>query len=165
MTPTYKEALEWFTSLRKLRFDRKFRRQADDCLVWTGVRTESGHGIYWMGNRKVRTHRLMFLLAHGQDLPDDLAVRHFFCQNKACGNPEHLVPGTWEDNNSDRVFHDSLNREKEANAKAEYMKNPYKGYFNYWNLTKPKPKQKPEAKIYPPRVRSLKSPWGGIALP
>lgn len=55
-------------------------------------------------SRCVRLHRLVFAEKLGKSLEDikGVVVRHT-CDNPRCINPEHLVAGTFADNNRDRA--------------------------------------------------------------
>jgi hypothetical protein len=71
-----------------------------ECLVWTGWRAASGHGLMGLsGNVKIRPHRLMWELMRGL-IPEGLCVCHR-CDNPPCCNIEHLFLGTVGDNNRD----------------------------------------------------------------
>lgn len=76
----------------------------DACWIWTGDRTERGYGaISWKGKAS-RSHRISWLLTHGE-IPDGLLVLHD-CpdgDNPSCVNPSHLWLGTNADNVRDSV--------------------------------------------------------------
>ena len=72
-----------------------------DCLVWRKAHTESGYGrVLWDG-RLQYVHRLIYAETVGA-IPDGMLVRHKVCDNPPCANPEHLLLGTYADNNRDR---------------------------------------------------------------
>lgn len=77
-----------------------------DCLVFTGTRNKAGYGFIDVTYdcKRIRypilTHRLAWVLAHGQEIPDDRIICHR-CNNPPCCNPEHLYLGTHQDNADD----------------------------------------------------------------
>jgi hypothetical protein len=131
MTPTYEEARLWLADERAERFWQMIEKQPDGCWLWTGALTNSGHGQYRMYDGPVRVHRLMWILARQQDIPDWLVVRHFMCDTKRCCNPAHLVGGTQGENVRDTwLIHKAYRDDIENRARAEYLKHPYVGYFH-----------------------------------
>ena len=76
-----------------------------DCWLWTGaIKNKSGHGVMGMGlpkkvNKLIPAHRLSYLLFNGS-IPGGLEIRHT-CDVASCVNPEHLIPGTHQDNLQD----------------------------------------------------------------
>lgn len=82
---------------------------ARDCLDHGKERSLTPEGYALVSkpgvrSRCVRLHRLVYCKAHGLALADisGKAVRHT-CDNPRCINPEHLLLGTWADNNRDRA--------------------------------------------------------------
>jgi hypothetical protein len=87
------------------------------CWLWTGG-LPNGYGYIGVGNgRSIKACRLSYEMAHGP-IPAGLLLRHK-CDNRACVNPDHLIPGTYLDNYNDMV---ERRRDRkacgEANAKA-----------------------------------------------
>lgn len=86
------------------RFESRVDRSAgpDACHLWTAARTTDGYGHMWVGGRrKVRAHRVAYVLAYGVT-PAGLVVRHR-CDNPPCCNPAHLTLGSIRDNVHDTV--------------------------------------------------------------
>jgi hypothetical protein len=70
----------------------------DGCWMWTGAK-QRGYGQFtlrWFKNSQgkwrsqtVRAHRLMWMIANQDDIPEGLTIEHT-CRNKSCLNPLHL---------------------------------------------------------------------------
>jgi hypothetical protein len=74
----------------------------DHCWPWRAALDRYGYGQF-KGESYVspkRSHRVAYELVCG-DIPPGLVLRHR-CNNPACCNPSHLVPGTQGDNHDDR---------------------------------------------------------------
>jgi hypothetical protein len=65
---------------------------ADRCWIWSGSRSGSGYGSFWVG-RLAPAHRVSWVLANGCDVPAGLEIDHL-CRVPLCVNPEHLEPVT-----------------------------------------------------------------------
>lgn len=83
------------------RFWSKVDRRADGCWTWTSQRDASGYGLFWIGGRTRRAHRIAFLLGGGT-LTEGFCVLHR-CDNPPCVRPDHLFLGTQRDNLRDAV--------------------------------------------------------------
>jgi len=69
-----------------------------DCWIWTGGLTDKGYGTLCKDGRKIGAHRYSYELHHG---PLGSAHALHSCDNPRCVNPEHLRPGTHQDNMQD----------------------------------------------------------------
>lgn len=90
----------------KPRFPEKVERiPGIDCWLWTGAtKNKTGHGVLGLGlpkkiNKLVPAHRLSYMLFIGP-IPDGMDILHN-CDIGCCVNPEHLRPGTHQDNMQD----------------------------------------------------------------
>ena len=73
----------------------------DQCWPWTAARNSDGYGVFRVGDRFQRAHRVSYELCEGP-IPPGLIVRHS-CHNPACVNPDHLQTGTQKDNMQDML--------------------------------------------------------------
>jgi len=70
----------------------KLGRKPEDCWIWLGQVTNSGHGKKSFGGRDVPAHRWLWMQLFGP-IPDGLVV-YSTCASKTCINPHHLACGT-----------------------------------------------------------------------
>lgn len=69
------------------------------CWVWEKGTQKYGYGVFWDGFRQVLAHRFSRELHNGR-IPEGLLVCHH-CDNPVCIRPDHLFPGTYQDNSRD----------------------------------------------------------------
>lgn len=68
-----------------------------ECWVWIGYKLKYGHGRISIGNKKLLTHRVSYLLLKGP-IPSETPHLDHLCRNPPCCNPEHLEPVTNSEN-------------------------------------------------------------------
>ncbi len=72
------------------------------CWLWTGCTFRGGYGQIWVGGAKRidMAHRVAYRLEVGP-IPDGQMLRHR-CDTPLCVRPDHLAPGSGQDNVDDR---------------------------------------------------------------
>lgn len=73
----------------------------DACWNWKAGTNHDGYGLFQLGPKLLRAHRVAYALRHGA-APDSLVLRHQ-CDNRRCVNPSHLLPGTKKQNMEEAV--------------------------------------------------------------
>lgn len=81
--------------------------QSDGTRCWPFLGEPNNKGLAYVQykGKKELVHRVVYRLVHGPDsLPDGVVVRHTCDNGRApvmCGNPNHLVKGSHQDNMND----------------------------------------------------------------
>ena len=73
----------------------------DDCWLWQGGLDNNGYGLFQLDGKQWRAHRYSQHIHNGLD--NALPVVMHTCDNPRCVNPNHLVNGTTEQNNLDKI--------------------------------------------------------------
>lgn len=71
------------------------------CWLWMGAPTSVGYGVMQINRKKISAHRYAYEL-HIGPIPHGKWILHR-CDNRLCVNPEHLYPGTSDDNIADKM--------------------------------------------------------------
>lgn len=72
-----------------------------ECWLWASKRRKDGYGLFKVGNWRIRAHRAGYELLVGL-FNEELFILHS-CDNPPCVNPDHMRPGTSEDNIADML--------------------------------------------------------------
>lgn len=95
-----KKALTTKIEIAKNRFYSSFNK-SDNCWIWNKSKDSFGYGLFYIGGTYYRAHRYSYELFIGK-IPEGKIIMHT-CDNPPCINPDHLVPGTLEENNKDKA--------------------------------------------------------------
>lgn len=95
-----KQQLSWQKQDLATRFWAKVDKSGD-CWIWTASVMKNGYGCLRINQKTTRAHRVAYELSVGP-IPEGALLRHT-CDNRRCVKPEHLLPGTFKDNNQDAL--------------------------------------------------------------
>ena len=89
-------------AMQVARFWSKVKAATDfQCWDWTGTKNAKGYGRVMRRKKFYAAHRIAYELVNGP-IPEASLIRHT-CDNPACCNPRHLLPGTCQQNMDDAV--------------------------------------------------------------
>lgn len=77
----------------------RLKQVESGCCEWQGALSKAGYGVVHVDGRLWLVHRLVWTIANGE-IPEGQCVLHK-CDNRRCGNVEHLFVGSRPVNNAD----------------------------------------------------------------
>jgi hypothetical protein len=75
--------------------------KTESCWLWTGF-TSKGYGKFFTANKSVRAHRWSWENKNGP-IPEGTDILHSCIGQRNCVNPDHLRPGTNQENVIEKV--------------------------------------------------------------
>ena len=88
------------------RFEKHYDK-TDSCWNYKHRLNQDGYGHLSISvegkEHTLRAHRYSWIIANKQDWPVDKPVARHMCHNPACVNPEHILPGTQQENVDDAI--------------------------------------------------------------
>ena len=73
----------------------------DDCWLWQAGLDNDGYGLFGFDGKQWRAHRYSQHIHNGLDNNKPIVMHT--CDNPSCVNPKHLINGTVQDNNLDKL--------------------------------------------------------------
>ena len=77
-------------------FDKVEHDPTEGCWLWMACKSD-GYGQFSVDGRMWASHKWSYEQIHGP-VPKGLVLDHLVCDDRACCNPEHLLPSTNPDN-------------------------------------------------------------------
>lgn len=87
--PSRAKSVPFLSDRDRKRFEAKFLKAGnDECWLWAAGTNDSGYGVFTIGKRQYRAHRVAVRNA-GYGVPTKAVIDHI-CRNRLCVNPRHL---------------------------------------------------------------------------
>ncbi len=94
---------ERYNESAKVRFLRFVRvNKVTGCWQWTGGKDAAGYGLFSYQDRRERAHRAGYVMWTGISFEEGQVGMHL-CDNPGCANPEHIQPGSHQENTQDKL--------------------------------------------------------------
>lgn len=77
-------------------------KEDNECWEWKLYKNKYGYGMTKIDGETVRSHRVVYQIAHPDENIKNKVIRHI-CDNTSCCNPSHLKSGTQAENIQDMV--------------------------------------------------------------
>lgn len=107
---------KWKPTVEERFWSKVKKGNPDECWEWQGTKDRYGYGRFFLNGKMEKAHRLAYQFTEGS-IPEDHVIRHKVCGNRDCCNPNHLKPGTVEENRLD-MLEDGSNWRKLSYAKV-----------------------------------------------
>lgn len=76
-------------------------KNKDGCRNWLGTKNKDGYGLFYLNNKRIRAHRMMFFVYQGK-WPSKFCIHS--CDNPSCVSMSHLRDGSNKDNMQDQII-------------------------------------------------------------
>jgi len=78
----------------------QYHTEPNGCDIWVASTDRYGYGKFSGKGKTLKAHQVGYAIKYGSH--DQALLRHT-CNNPKCVNPDHLIPGTAEENFKDIV--------------------------------------------------------------